>query len=55
MFLFAGLPALLLSGQGNLGAAFLILVSNIYALLLGRMLLARQLLKEGKVKPEDLS
>ncbi|MFE9694230.1 hypothetical protein [Micromonospora sp. NPDC005806] len=55
MLLFAGLPALMLAGQGEFGAAFLVLISNVYAIILGRLLLARNLLGKGRVKPEDLA
>ncbi|MEH0827770.1 MULTISPECIES: hypothetical protein [unclassified Micromonospora] len=55
MLLFAGLPALMLAGQGDFGAAALILASNVYAVILGRLLLAKTLLAKGRVKPEDLA
>ncbi|RKN22109.1 hypothetical protein D7147_05140 [Micromonospora musae] len=55
VLLFAGLPALMLAGQRDFGAAFLVLMSNVYAAILGRLLLARNLLRKGKVKPEDLA
>ncbi|MEU6205848.1 hypothetical protein ABZ814_19970 [Micromonospora musae] len=53
--MFAGLPALMLGGQRDFGAAFLVLIRNLYAVILGRLLLARNLLGKGKVKPEDLA
>ncbi|MEH0971112.1 hypothetical protein V6U77_08225 [Micromonospora sp. CPCC 205546] len=55
MLLFAGLPALILAGQREFGAAFLVLASNVYAISLGRLLLARNLLGKGRVTPEDLT
>ncbi|MEH0825190.1 MULTISPECIES: hypothetical protein [unclassified Micromonospora] len=55
VLLFAGLPALMLAGQREFGAAILVLISNVYAINLGRLLLARNLLGKGRVKPEDLA
>jgi bacteriorhodopsin len=55
MLLFAGLPALMLAGQGMFGGASLVVMSNIYAVIFGQMLLARKLLEKGKVDPEDLA
>ncbi|WP_405430927.1 hypothetical protein [Micromonospora sp. NBC_00617] len=55
LLLFAGLPTLMLAGQGEFGAAILVLSSNVNAIILGRLLLARNLLGRGKVKPEDLA
>ncbi|WP_089002710.1 hypothetical protein [Micromonospora echinofusca] len=55
VLLFAGLPALMLAGHGEFGAAALALISNVYAIILGRLLLARTLLGKGRVKPEDLA
>ncbi|MER5701725.1 hypothetical protein ABT023_07165 [Micromonospora sp. NPDC002296] len=55
VLLFAGLPALMLAGHGDFGGAALILIGNVYAIILGRLLLARELLGKGRVKPEDLA
>ncbi|MGY3517558.1 hypothetical protein [Micromonospora haikouensis] len=55
VLLFAGLPVLLLVDQREFGAAILVLVSNVYAVNLGRLLLARKLLGEARVTPEDLA
>ncbi|MDZ5447955.1 hypothetical protein U2F26_35600 [Micromonospora sp. 4G57] len=55
VLLFAGVPVLLLAGHGEFGAASLVLISNVYAIILGRLLLARNLLGKGRVKPEDLA
>ncbi|MGC4789745.1 hypothetical protein ACLQ22_18170 [Micromonospora sp. DT178] len=55
MLLFAGLPALMLAGHGEFGAAALVLIGNVYAIILGRLLLARKLLGKGRVKPGDLA
>ncbi|MEU2661595.1 hypothetical protein ACLQ20_02570 [Micromonospora sp. DT46] len=55
MLLFAGIPALMLAGHGEIGAAALVLIGNVYAIILGRLILARKLLGKGRVKPEDLA
>ncbi|RGC68120.1 hypothetical protein C5N14_15435 [Micromonospora sp. MW-13] len=55
VLLFAGLPALMLAGQREFGAAIMVLIGNVYAIALGRLLLAGNLLGKGRVKPEDLA
>jgi hypothetical protein len=45
----------MLAGNGEFGAAALVLIGNVYAIILGRLLLARKLLGKGRVKPEDLA
>ena len=52
--LFAALPAWILIDADNLLAAVLVVLGNVQAILLGRILLARNLVAKGKLRAEDL-
>ena len=51
---FAALPAWILIDGGNLLAAVLVVLGNVQAIILGRILLARNLVAEGKLTGEDV-
>ncbi|GAA0379164.1 MULTISPECIES: hypothetical protein [Micromonospora] len=51
---FAALPAWILIDGGNLLAAVLVVLGNVQAIILGRILLARNLVAKGKLRAEDV-
>lgn len=51
----AVIPVGVLAATGSVGAAFFVVVGNLCAVNLGRSLLAKKLLTEGKVTADDLA